>query len=135
MSRPPAHPKGWAPVPSVTSPPVSFRPATPTRHSPIHRLPPPYIPCPKPMRPTSSPLNTAPQPYRYPSPVSQARFNNNSHLSVFNKRLFLSARLHKFTNNQCRCHIDPQSLWCLKLRLRNNGQTKTTPLTAVQLLT
>ncbi|XP_060864346.1 uncharacterized protein LOC132940652 [Metopolophium dirhodum] len=69
MSRPPAHPKGWAPTPSVTSPPVSFRPATPTRHSPIHRLPPPYIPCPKPMRPTSSPLPAAvPQPYRYPSP-------------------------------------------------------------------
>lgn len=75
MSRPPAHPKGWAPVPSVTSPPVSFRPATPTRHSPIHRLPPPYIPCPKPMKPTSSPLAAAPQPFRYPSPVSLADYN------------------------------------------------------------
>lgn len=72
MSRPPAHPKGWAPVPSVTSPPVSFRPATPTRHSPVHRLPPPYIPCPTPMRlaTTSSPLAAAPQPYGYQSPVS-----------------------------------------------------------------
>lgn len=73
MSRPPAHPKGWAPVPSVTSPPMSFRPATPTRHSPVHRLPPPYIPCPTPMKlatTTSSPLAAAPQPYGYQSPVS-----------------------------------------------------------------
>ncbi|XP_050548780.1 uncharacterized protein LOC126910332 [Daktulosphaira vitifoliae] len=78
MSRPPAHPKGWAPVPSVTSPPVSFRPATPTRQSPVHRLPPPYIPCPKPMRPTSSPLPSGPQPYRYPSPCPSPQIYDQS---------------------------------------------------------